>query len=265
VSDSAYLEFDDETLYFECVTSETAEHTATATEHNVEQGANVSDHVRPGLDKVTLEVFVSNTPIEDVNGKYDLAKESVELDVIVMQAQAFFSELDVPEFKQSLAPTPGSLINAATSAIGDLISGKPAYKAQGLMSTPGRYAGLAKASVLRMSKANVVKDVVSLLDDWRLEGVVGKVVTSWKTYESVVITSVEIKRSATTGDAATIAIRLQEIRLVESRITTAPMPTETRGKVAVAKGRQTPSEVSPTKAQAVDKSMAKSLKDLRSS
>ncbi len=39
------------------------ESSATATEHTVERGANVSDHVRANLDRITLEVVVSNQPI----------------------------------------------------------------------------------------------------------------------------------------------------------------------------------------------------------
>lgn len=211
---SAYFEFDDVSYLFECVTSETGEHTSTATEHNVEKGANVSDHIRPGLDKVSLEVFVSNTPLTDVNGLYGLAKSSVEL--------------DVPSFKQSLSPTPGALINAAASAIGDLISGKPTYKAQFIT-----YGG----------PRNVPKDVVTQLDDWRLKGVVGKVVTAWKTYESVIIEHVGVKRDASMGEAVTITIDLREIRMVETKMVTVPIPTETRGKTMVNKGRQAPTEV----------------------
>lgn len=216
MSDAAYLEFDDTSLYFEAVTSESAEHTATATEHNVEQGANVSDHVRPGLDKITLELFVSNHLIEDLNGAYGGGLESVEL--------------DVPEYKQKLAPTPGSLINAATSALGDLLSGKPTYKAQ----------------VIKRDRANVVKDIVTSLDEWRVGGVVGKVILPWKTYESMVITRVAPSRTPESGDAASITCDFQEIRLVESLLVTAPKPTESRGKTMKAKGRQPTSFVRDT-------------------
>ena len=208
MSDAAYLDFDGTTFYFEAVTSESAEHTAMATEHNVEKGANVSDHVRPGLDKVTLEVFISNNLILDLNGIYGGGYEGVEL--------------EVPSTSPKIYPTPGSLIGAATSAIGDLLSGKPVYK----------------AIITKRDKANVVKDVVTMLDDWRIEGVVGKVILSWKTYDSVVITKVAPGRPAETGDGATISLDFQEIRLVESLLVTAPKPTEARGKTAVAKGRQ---------------------------
>lgn len=234
--DAGYLDFDDSSLFFECVVSEQAEHTATATDHNVEQGANVSDHVRPGLDRVTLEVFVSNTLLNDPNGFYGGSVEGVEFNVPTMKSKAIYTELDVPTFKQKLAPTPGALINAVTSALGDLISGKQAYKAGGQESEQGSFK--AAAQVYQHARINQVKDVVTQLDAWRVGGVVGKIFLPWKAYESVVITKVSPKRTAESGDAASISIEFKEIRLVESMLVTAPKPTETRGQTMVAKGRQ---------------------------
>lgn len=50
-------------ISFDAVVRDSHESTATVTEHPVEQGANISDHVRPDLDRVVLEAIVSNTPI----------------------------------------------------------------------------------------------------------------------------------------------------------------------------------------------------------
>lgn len=236
-TDAAYLDFE-RPLYFECVTSEMAEHTAMATEHYVEKGANVSDHVRPGLDKVTLDVFISNTILKDVNNAYGLTVEGVELDVQVMNAEVISTVLDVPSTGTKVYPTPGSLIGAATSAIGEAISGKTTYKAQGLASKLGPYAGISKAQILRHPKIDHVRDVIVMLDDWRVRGVLGKVYTSWKTYQSMVITGVRVKRTSATGDAGEVSIELKEVRLVESLLVTAPVASETRGNTAVAKGRQ---------------------------
>lgn len=48
---------------FDATITETHSQAATATEHPVEVGANVSDHVRAQLAKISLEGFVTNTPI----------------------------------------------------------------------------------------------------------------------------------------------------------------------------------------------------------
>ncbi len=52
-------------LEFDCVLSETHEITSTVTEHPVEQGADLSDHKRPGQRRVRLEGMVTNTPISE--------------------------------------------------------------------------------------------------------------------------------------------------------------------------------------------------------
>jgi hypothetical protein len=44
-------------------TEETHELANTVTDHPVEDGANISDHVRPQPDRLTLNCFVSNTPL----------------------------------------------------------------------------------------------------------------------------------------------------------------------------------------------------------
>src|SRR5689334_13044349 len=75
----AYLTFDGTDCDFDVVTTETVELTATATEKAVEQGADISDHVRPGLTRITLECVTSNTPISDVNNLYGETFEGVEL------------------------------------------------------------------------------------------------------------------------------------------------------------------------------------------
>lgn len=49
-------------LEIDATVSEISDVTATATEHPVEEGVNITDHVRPDLLRVQLECIVSNTP-----------------------------------------------------------------------------------------------------------------------------------------------------------------------------------------------------------
>lgn len=49
-------------IAFDAVAREVHRESATVTEHAVEQDANIADHIRPELDRLTLEVHVSNTP-----------------------------------------------------------------------------------------------------------------------------------------------------------------------------------------------------------
>lgn len=50
---------------FDACTSQGFEGVAEPTEHNVERGAPVSDHVRPGARTITLEGTISNRPLTD--------------------------------------------------------------------------------------------------------------------------------------------------------------------------------------------------------
>jgi hypothetical protein len=49
-------------LELDATISEVTDITAEATEHPVEEGSNITDHVRPGLLRIQLECIVSNTP-----------------------------------------------------------------------------------------------------------------------------------------------------------------------------------------------------------
>lgn len=203
------MEFEGAALYFDVVEKEGLRHSATTTDHPVEDGANVSDHVRDMPDEVTLEVFVSNSPIKDVNNLYN--------------GRVAGLELKVPKADKQIAIMPGAALSAGISALQDFINGPEQWKAMTLQFP---------------EKFNNVAFILSTLLDYKTRGVLGKVITPHRTYESVVITGVEMNRDASTGDGAPISISLKTIRLVEAKLITAPVPTEERGKTLKSKGRQ---------------------------
>jgi hypothetical protein len=57
------LVFTENTLQFDCVTSETHEGVSELTEHAVETGAPISDHKREKPRRLTIECLVTNTPL----------------------------------------------------------------------------------------------------------------------------------------------------------------------------------------------------------
>jgi hypothetical protein len=231
-----YLEFDGLPLHFDAVTKEQTKHTAKVTEHPVEEGANVSDHIRDELDTVTLEVFVTNQPIKDVNGIYDLDLNYIELiEVDGKDGVLAGKSLDVPKYRP-VPITPGAAIQAIGNAVRDLMSDATVAQLYGQTSTKKL---IAAAPVQNWpTKFNAITDTVAQLVDWKMRGVVGKVITPWKTFPAVAITDVGTARDAPTGDAAIVSLTFKEIRLVESKLVTAPVPTEPRGNTQKAKGRQ---------------------------
>lgn len=72
----------EQSLKFDATVSDSHESTATITEHPVEEGAAISDHIRPDLDRVSLQVVVSNKPITaptDHNDGVSGTNQAVEL------------------------------------------------------------------------------------------------------------------------------------------------------------------------------------------
>ena len=92
---------------FDVISTETHELLNAITEHSVEEGSNVSDHVRPELDRVMLEGYVSNKPLFRNPGVEDFMDFSV-------------LELEIPEKPTELPITPGALTRTITGAIGSL-------------------------------------------------------------------------------------------------------------------------------------------------
>lgn len=237
----AYLEFDGSELHFDAVTSEATEGTAGVTEHPVEEGADVADHVRDELDTVTLEVVVTNQPIKDVNNLYGLDLNYTEsLEVETTEPVIGAKKLDIPKYRP-FPVTPGALLQTISNAVTDLLSDDTVAQVYGQTEPKTLLAG---AQIQNWpTKFNAITDTEALLSKWKQEGVVGQVITPWKTFPSVVIVRVSTLRDATIGDAAKISLTLREIRFVESKQVTAPVPTEARGKTQKAKGRQPTSVV----------------------
>lgn len=223
----AHLDFEGAPFNFDCVVRESATHSATVTTHPVEEGSDVADHVRAENATIELDILISNTPLKDVNNVWGGSVAALEL--------------KVPRYERPLAPTPGSLMNAGLNALGNLLN-PPEPIVATVMQWPEKFNNCAF--------------VLGTLLDWKDRGVVGKVVASNRTYENTVITNVETTRTNTTGDAIEIKLSLQEIRIVEAKLVTAPVPTETRGKTLKPKGRQ---PTAPVKDVPAKKSVFKKL------
>jgi hypothetical protein len=190
---------------FDLVVSEGHESTSEVTEHPVERGSNIADHVRQNPQGLTLELYVTNTPIED------LGRGAISI-----------LQIDVPTYTPPLAPTPGALFSAAENGINQAIRGNP---------------GPVKAQVLGFpSPFDRVKEVHdALLDLWK-NGITSSVVTSVMTYDTMVLTRINMPRTEPGG--ATFNLDLKQIRTVTTASVAAPKPAEKRGAPSQSKGSQ---------------------------
>lgn len=207
-------------LFFDVCTEEHQELSSAATENPVEEGADVADHVRKELNRVTLEVFVSQTPIFDMNDK------GGKVDSVPIKP---------PKFTPPLQPTPGSVFGAAGDAVRNLLGGAPPeYSAQ----------------VLQWSSSfDAVADTLTVLEKVRDDVELVSVVTPSRVRENMYLERIEVIGNAGTGTGRTLRLSFRELRKVQVRIVNAPIPTETRGQLMKPKGTQGAKEVSPDAAK----------------
>ena len=221
-------------LWFDVTTEEQHHLKAEITEHPVEEGINVTDNVRPAADSLSLTCFISNTPIVTKAEVTKYVKKSGTL--IGARSGAVKGEkLDVKTYDPPLMPTPGSLMNALTSAIGNLLNGKKEYKAQ----------------VLKFEKDfDNVQDTYFALKELRDTGQRIEVATTVRTYKDMVIEDVSMPRKAEHGTGAAVTINLREIRVVSTLKVKAPKPAEALGTPRKNQGAKGPSDADdPTKKQ----------------
>lgn len=181
--------------------------TATATEHPVAAGVDITDHVRAERDTLSVEVHVSNTPIFSPN--VDGANGSVrQLEISSTRKQ--FSRL--AQVKRS-----GEVENATLED-----------------STQTR-----QANVLQFSGSfDRVVSVYEVLTALAKAGQDVTVTTSLRQYDSMVILTVGTPREAGSRNAVKFTMDLAEIRFAETETVDTPEPLETRAERARRRGAQ---------------------------
>lgn len=222
------------TLWFDVTTEEQHHLKAEVTEYPVEEGINVTDNVRPEADSLSLTCFVSNAPITTKSEVQAFTQKDGKL--IGAHVGAVKGEaLDVKTYEQPLLPTPGSLLNALTSAIGNLLSGKKEYK----------------ASVIKFdSDFDNVGDVYFALKELRDTAQRIEVITSVRAYANMVVTSVSMPRTSEHGTGAAVTIEFKEIRIVSTLKVAAPKPAAAIAGKRTNNGAKGPSDADdPTKRQ----------------
>jgi hypothetical protein len=225
----AYIQTSDGALFFDLVETEQHERVFEATTHAVEEGASVTDHIRPGLDTVTLSVISTMSPI--VAGF--LTKRGKTPLVGANRGQQTSTNLDVKTFKPGFVPTPGGLFNAATSAIGSLISGgDPIYKADVLQFETGFNSPSETYAILRDIQ-DKRKPIVVVTPVWD--------------YPDMILTRVNMKRSRDTGTGSAFDLELKRIRTVQTKIVDAPKPTVPQASPKKPKGSKAVDEVQDPK------------------
>lgn len=216
------------------MTSEGQSFKSTATDNPVESGADVSDHVKKELDTVTLEVFVSNTPVYDWNDRGGATGKI---------------KLSVTEYKAPLAPTPGAVF----AAVGGAVKGAVA-------SLLGTGAKEYAAEVLKWNTPfDAIAETLAVLEKLKDDVQLVDVVIPSRLHEDMFLESINVERNGSSGESATFNLGFKKIRKVEVKITTAPKAAQVRAQRKVALGTKGSKELPPPTGER--KTVVKALAD----
>lgn len=194
-------------VVFDATVRELHQHSATATNHPVESGAPVTDHVKPEPDQLSVDVHVTNTPI--ISPNVDGANGEVRSMNVQTEARS-----------QSKG--------AKVSREGNVTAAE--YENNRLQGS---------AMVLQFGGGfDRVGSVYEVLARLCKEGVDVTVVTSLRQWDSMLISRVSTPREAASRHAVTFQVDFQEVRFAETETVGTPEPLETRAERARRRGAQ---------------------------
>lgn len=204
---------------FDLVISETHTNASELTGHPVEKGVDISDHVKHDPLELSLEVWVTNSPITPQDN-YGGDLQSVTLQLIpkpppANPVQRFFTDLSQSIHDAIFGPKPPPVITA-------LIFPKLFDK---------------------------VNDTHVALTALERSGGTMTVVTSTVKYTNMVLTKVGYEK--TEGGAGSFSLDFKQARIVTTSTVTAPAPAEPRGAPSTAKGSQATKPTDPANSKSL--------------
>lgn len=267
---SCYLTWADgagpQQFVFDLVEMESWQDGAEATKHPVEDGPDVSDHVRVSLTRVSMKIKATNHPVgtnqfaQAVQGANPLQVPTPSwipgsgiLTVKEWQSNLLARTLALSAGGYAAGALGGPVASAVTAVAGGLLAGAlipgvavdvPVVTDAGLL--PPRPQPTVIATTLSFTDSDdfvkrTIAQLLALKDAAQLIDVIG----TKQECSSMVITHVETHRSKETGTGAQIDLTLEQIRIVETTTVPAPAPSVVAGKPKVSKGNQNTSDASP--------------------
>jgi hypothetical protein len=227
-------------LYIDAAIRESHSTASQITEHPVEQGANVADHVRPELEKLTFDVYFTNTPIR-------LPKSHVGTAL-----SGDFKSADLPEppsesltWRRDGGPTLVSpVIPPQRLGLGLATDGvAPEWQAAPLQ---GYRLPLPGVNVLQFSSEfDRVRLVYDALRQLVIAGTLCRILTTLRQYDNMVLRSMDTPRDVQSGSAITVTIEAMQVRLVATETVTAPKTAQVRARPTKNEGPKPGTKVEP--------------------
>lgn len=198
-----------EAIAFDATLREVHSAGATVTEHAVERGANVADHVKPSVRKATFECFVSDSPVE------------------VPVTQMF----GVSGSVQSVSLDGGTLPELARAA------------SRATAAEYERRSVKATASVLQFDGDFARRErVYEQLERLRASATILSATTILAQLDDVVISNLSAPVAAEDGDGITFTLELTAVRFAETQLVEVPDPEEPRGRPSADAGATSTTE-----------------------
>lgn len=195
-----------ESIEFDATLRETHSSAATITQHAVESGAAISDHVRPTNVHASFECFVSDSPTQMPLSQMYGVRGSIQ--AVNLEAG-----------------------NARELVRGAHRSQEAEYEDRAIRAT---------ANVLKFDgEFSRVGRVYEQLERLRKDATILTASTLLDTLENVVITNLSAPQTAADGDGITFTIELEQIRLAETQFVEVPDPVEPRARPPVDDGATT--------------------------
>jgi hypothetical protein len=194
---------------FDLLESETHTETCKATEHNVEDGSPVTDHVVIESSMLSLSLGVTNTPTGPDPDKGRGATMPIEI--------------DLPTWQAGFDGTPGAQFRALSQ-----LNGGP------VPQTATVHPLVFVPSFDRISETEQI--LLDIKNGAKLCGCV----TSSRTYDNMVIERAELRRDK--PGMGMFSIDMRQIRFVKTASVQAPQPLEPRGQPMKKAGQQAPQQ-----------------------
>lgn len=217
-----------DSVQFDVTTSEEPTDTVSITEHPVEEGADITDHVRKEPELITVEGYITNTPHPGNIGPDDdhvWSTTNVTAGAIgPMKTDTI--ELDVASPGVQLSET--GLIQAGISALGSLVTGGANNQAKVLRPGNHRTDSVSAKVFSSPSGMNRARRAYDKLLYVQQQALLVTVVAEDREYFDMVIERLAKPRATGDGTAVKFQLDLHRIRIASSQTVESPQPAQPR-------------------------------------
>lgn len=194
-------------IIFDATLREGHESANVVTEHAVELGSNVADHVRPELARFSCDVYVTNTPLTLNPTNTDGATGS-------------FASNDITVKEKGGLPI-------GIPGVGAALAGS------GVLDQDVTYSPVV---LLFSAEFDRVSSVYRELEQLRASATIVTITTRFRQYDNMLIEHLSAPRNADDGEAVTFTIDAKQVLFAETQ--TVQVPASKTGQKNVPKGPQ---------------------------